>query len=89
LNRLRAYLAWAQKADLIAANPADAITSLPTNGPSPKSIPSAVVDALLRTVQSKRSVRLHDRPCSHCWPMPAYAPRRPATSSCATSTWMG
>ncbi len=62
LNSLRAYLAWAQKADLIAANPADTITSLPTSSPSPKSIPSAAVDALLRTVQSERNerVRLRD-----------------------------
>ncbi|NTW01905.1 MAG: tyrosine-type recombinase/integrase [Oscillochloris sp.] len=66
LNRalisLRTYLTWAHKADLIVTNPADDIKPLPTSGPTPKSIPSAAVDALLRTVQSERSerVRLRD-----------------------------
>lgn len=66
LNRalisLRAYLAWAQKTSLITSNPAAEIKPLPTSDPTPKSIPPAAVDALLRTVQSERSerVRLRD-----------------------------
>ena len=65
LNRtlisLRAYLAWAHKAGLITANPADDIKPLPTSSPSPRSIPSAAVDALLRAVQSEQSTRVRLR----------------------------
>ena len=66
LNRalisLRAYLAWAHKTGLITSNPTDDIKLLPTSNPTPRSIPSAAVDALLRAVQSEQSerVRLRD-----------------------------
>jgi site-specific recombinase XerD len=62
LTSLRAYFAWAHKAGLITSNPTDDIKLLPTSNPTPRSIPSAAVDALLRAVQSEHSerVRLRD-----------------------------
>ena len=66
LNRvlisLRTYFAWAYTTGLITANPTDNIKPLPTSNSTPRSIPSAAVDALLHAVQSEQSerVRLRD-----------------------------
>lgn len=66
LNRalvsLRAYLTWAEKTGLVMSNPADDIKALPLPPPTPRSLPPAAVDALLRAVQAERTerVRLRD-----------------------------
>jgi site-specific recombinase XerD len=62
LASLRAYLAWAKRTGLLPTNPAEEVTPLPTPPPVPRSLPTAAIDALLRTTAAERieRVRLRD-----------------------------
>ncbi|KPV54937.1 hypothetical protein SE17_00740 [Kouleothrix aurantiaca] len=61
LVTLRAYCAWATDAGLITENPAEEIKAIPTSQPTPKSIPTEAVDAILRAVRSEQDERIRLR----------------------------
>lgn len=58
---LRAYCDWAKMHGLLHDNPVDAIKALPIGSPSPKSLPSAAIDAILRTVRLEKDERIRIR----------------------------
>lgn len=61
LASIRAYCAWAKHTGLITENPVNEIKPLPIDQPTPKSLATEAVDAILRAVRSEKDARIRLR----------------------------